>query len=315
MPEIIYDDSIKFPSWKTDLIAKAVSIVRDYERQGYDLTLRQLYYQFVSRDWLPPKWADPKTGSTNNVRSYKNLGTLLGDARMGGVMDWESMVDRTRSMSGNPHWPDVPGFVDSVSRQYSVDRWEGQKYRPEVWVEKDALDGVISVVCRRLDIPSFSCRGYTSLSSIWENAQRLKRVAETGAIPVILHFGDHDPSGLDMSRDIEDRTRKFMDDRGDDLQFRRIALNMDQVKKYSPPENPAKVTDSRFEKYQEEYGDSCWELDALDPTTISDLIESSVDPIRNDKIFKARESEMAEGRRLLNSVSERWEEIVKFIEE
>lgn len=287
----------------------------EYKSKGYDLTLRQIYYQFVARDWLPEHWADKATGSTNNIRSYKNLGSLLSDARMAGVMDWDAIVDRTREMDGQPHWSSPANIIDQAAQQYRIDKWEGQIYRPEVWVEKDALEGIVKRSCRALDIMFFSCRGYTSMSSIHDNARRMKAAAaSTGIKPVIIHLGDHDPSGIDMSRDIEERVRLFMAEHGDDLTFVRIALNMDQVERYNPPENPAKITDTRAKAYIEEHGESSWELDALDPDVISNLIEEHVAEYRDDELYSERESIENTERKLLAEVSLRWEDVRALVE-
>lgn len=95
----------------------------------------------------------------------------------------------------------------------------------------------------------------------------------------VLHLGDHDPSGLDMTRDNEDRLRMFIGHHTDDSLFdiHRLALNMDQVRTHNPPPNPAKSTDSRFQGYAAEFGTKSWELDALEPKVIASLIQSHVD--------------------------------------
>lgn len=314
MPKRKYAD-IKFSDQKLSIVSQAVGIVNEYRAQGYDLTLRQVYYQFVARDLLPADWADEETGSTNNQRSYKKLGDIISDARMAGLMDWEAIVDRTREMGGNTHWRDPATIIKAVSEQYMIDKWEGQRYRPEVWVEKDALEGVVATVCRRLDVAYFSCRGYTSMTSIWENAQRIKQTARDGVIPVILHLGDHDPSGIDMSRDIADRVTLFMDGAGKSLIFKRLALNMKQVEEYGPPENPAKSTDSRYKGYVEKFGDHSWELDALDPNTISQLISKAVAKYRDDAIWKDRARREADERELLKATSDRWDEVVALVDQ
>jgi hypothetical protein len=312
MPKIAYQ-AIDFVDWKIEIIDRAISIVDDYARQGYDLTLRQVYYQFVARDWLPARWADPKTGSTNNVMAYKKLGCILGDARLAGMMDWDSMVDRTREMGGNTHWSSPESIIGAVASQYAIDKWQDQPKRPEVWVEKDALEGVVSVVCKRLDVPYFSCRGYTSLTSIWQNAQRLKTIAEDGHKPVVLHLGDHDPSGIDMSRDIRERVCLFMGDYGSELEFERLALNMDQVRRYRPPENPAKSTDSRYKGYMAEHGEHSWELDALEPTVLSALITAAVERHRDNKLFKKMQARERKEKSLLEATKERWDDVVELV--
>jgi len=105
-----------------------------------------------------------------------------------------------------------------------------------------------------------------------------------GQRPIVFHLGDHDPSGIDMTRDNRDRLSLFA---GVDITVVRLALNMEQIERYRPPPNPAKVTDSRFEAYQREYGDESWELDALNPEVIHNLIENNVQCIRDEKLWDA----------------------------
>lgn len=315
MPVIQYQQT-RFSPWKLTMIKRVNEIVTRYSKMGYDLTLRQVYYQFVARDLLPETWADPKTGSTNNEKSYKKLGDIISDARMAGLLDWYAIVDRTRSMYSVPHWNDPEHAIGDLAERYRLDKWSesDQPYRIQVWVEKDALEGVVGRTCSRLDVPYFSCRGYTSQTAMWENAQAMKELAKDDVVPVILHLGDHDPSGIDMSRDIEDRVRMFMDDYGETLIFKRLALNMDQVEKYNPPENPAKSTDSRFKKYVELHGDRSWELDALDPTVIDKLISDAIAPYRNDKLYSVPATREADERELLLEASNNWEVIADRLE-
>lgn len=309
MPIRKYKD-IRFSDDRRAIIDQAIELVATYEAQGYSLTLRQLYYQFVARDLFPQTWADPGTGSTNNERSYKKLGDIINDARMAGLVDWSAIEDRTRNAASNNHWDSPSGIVAACAQQFQIDKWDDQPYRVEVWVEKDALEGVVAQVASRLDVTYFSCRGYASATSIWDAGQRLKAYAKAGQTPVILHLGDHDPSGIDMSRDIEERVGLFMDGLGDKLKFERIALNRPQVTQYNPPPNPAKVTDSRFRGYQDEHGDECWELDALEPSVISTLIETRVKAYLRPKLFAAKVREQQGHRDALESVASNWEEII-----
>lgn len=283
------------------MIVKANEIIAEYQRQGYDLTLRQLYYQFVSRDIIP-----------NTLRSYKNLGTVINDGRLAGLIDWLAIVDRTRDLRALPHWADPSNIVDACAKQFNIDRWAGQPYRPEVWIEKDALVGVFERVCNELDVPLFSCRGYTSQSEMWVAAQRMLVHRKTGQIPMILHFGDHDPSGKDMSRDIMDRLELFT---GGALKFERLALNMKQVDEYDPPPNPAKITDSRAKAYIEEFGDESWELDALEPSVLEALVRDAIDEvIDRDKMDEA-DLTQARHRETLALVADKFEAVEEFVRE
>lgn len=296
----------KFNALHQDIIDKANQIIASYAAQGYDLTLRQLYYQFVSRDWFPDAWKDPKTGSTNNNRSYDKLGGIISDARRAGLVDWDSIVDRTRNVRKPPTWAGPAAIVAACAKQFSIDFWANQHYRPEVWIEKDALVGVLETACEPWKCAYFSCRGYTSDSEIWAAAQRLKNYVANGQTPVVFHLGDHDPSGVDMSRDISDRINLFASGCVHKIEVKRIALTMDQVEEHSPPPNPAKSTDCRYKAYEEKYGDESWELDALNPETITALINAEMEEIVDKDAWADSEEKQAEGRRLLDIVATEW---------
>lgn len=268
MPKIKYSNK-KFNETHLRLIGTANEIIVEYQEQGFDLTLRQLYYQFVARDIIP-----------NNMKSYKNLGSIINDARMGGLIDWTAIVDRTRNMQKNSHWDGPRSIVETCANQFQIDKWLGQEHRVEVWIEKDALAGVIEPICRQLDVPYFSCRGYTSQSEMWSAAQRLDGWINGDQTPVIIHLGDHDPSGIDMTRDITDRMETFI---GAPIEVNRIALNMNQIEQYNPPPNPAKITDSRAAGYMQIHGNESWELDALSPIVITRLIERTVRRYRDEE--------------------------------
>lgn len=262
MPKICYEPKT-FKSHHEAIIAIANDIIHEYAQAGFALTLRQLFYQFVARDYLP-----------NQQKYYKLLGGVINDARLAGRVDWNAIEDRTRNLRSNPHWESPSQIVEAAAEQYQIDKWAYQDKRIECWIEKDALVGVIEDVCRRWDIPFFSCRGYVSQSEQWRAAMRYEEYAREAQDVVLLHLGDHDPSGIDMTRDIEDRMHSVF---GVHCSVERLALNMDQIKHYGPPPNPAKVTDSRAPSYIARYGRDSWELDALDPRTIEALIESAIE--------------------------------------
>ena len=288
------------------VIAQANQIIDEYVQMGFTLTLRQLYYQFVSRALL-----------VNNHKSYKRLGVIISDARCAGLIDWHSIEDRTRYLRGQPHWSTPGDIIASASSSFRMDKWENQDYRVEVWIEKEALVGVIEGVCAELDIDYFACKGYVSQSEQFNAGARLNRYMRKGQEPIVLHLGDHDPSGIDMTRD--NLHRLFMFGYGCPA-VKRIALNMDQVEEHDPPPNYAKITDSRYAGYVSEYGQSSWELDALDPSVIKKLIRDSVlpyrDPDRWDQAVKLEQSR-AEDLRLLSAQSAeairhlKWRELAK----
>lgn len=263
MPKIAYQ-ATRFHKGTLATIATANEIIEEYQDAGFTLAVRQLFYQFVVRALVE-----------NSERTYKNLSNVVSKARLAGLIDWDVIEDRTRWLRRTPHWESPAQMVAACADDFHVDMWAGQKWRPEVWIEKDALIGVIEGVCQAYDVPYFSCRGCVSQSEMWAAGhRRFRRYLDLGQqAPVIFHLGDHDPSGLDMTRDIRDRLAMFS---GEVVPVIRLALNMDQVEAYSPPPNPAKMTDPRAPAYVADYGPASWELDALDPQVLADLIETNV---------------------------------------
>lgn len=322
MPKIKYL-SLKFKPATWDVIRIADSILTEYKQAGLvPLTLRQLYYQFVARDafpddrkwsWTGRKWVKSPKGTKNAQPNYKWLSGILNDARLAGLVDWDYLQDNTRNLRGNNHWDSPQSVITAAYQGYMRDRWEGQKFRVEAWIEKDALAGILERACSDLDVPFFACKGYTSASELWTAGLRLKSYAAGGQLPVVIHLGDHDPSGMDMTRDVEDRLRIFMEQYKDTLTLERVALNMNQIEELNPPPSPAKVTDSRYKKYSEEFGDDSWELDALDPKMLVELVRGKIKEYLNQRKMNAVIEEEAVELELLKQTSYRWEEVVKFL--
>jgi hypothetical protein len=289
-----------FRSDSLALIERANSILAEYAIRSIVVTLRQLYYQFVARDIIP-----------NRQSEYKRLGAIVNDARLAGLIDWDYLQDRTRSLSRLLHWDEPAGVIHSAAEGYHRELWKGQENYIEVWIEKDALIGVIEGVCEELDVPYFSCRGYTSQSEMWGAAQRLRRrESDYSQATHILHLGDHDPSGKDMSRDIQDRLALF----GARTVVHRIALNMNQVELYNPPPNPAKVSDSRATAYIEEFGNQSWELDALDPDVLTALIRVHIEERLDRDLFDEQNEQQESEREVLVKASENWDRVSDFME-
>jgi hypothetical protein len=259
-------------------------ILDEYRKQGYVLTLRQLYYQLVSRDIIP-----------NNQKEYSKLSELLTRGRMVGEVDWDGIEDRVRV-------PKLPYSVDNLADalsdtvdQYRLDRQEGQPFYCETWVEKDALSNVLYRVTQRYHIPLIVNRGYSSCSAMYEAYNRL---CNQDRPCIILYFGDHDPSGLDMVRDITERLEEFgmraetdicgfFRDGQYEFHVKHVGLTTAQVNQYSPPPNPAKITDPRAKGYIAEFGNISWELDALPPVVLSKLLTDNIEELIDHDAFNA----------------------------
>lgn len=289
----------RFQQASVDIIDKANVILEEYERQGLVLTLRQLYYQFVARGLLP-----------NKQTEYKRLGSIISDARLAGLIDWTMMEDRTRHLRKMSEWSNPAQIIEAVASQYREDLWRTQKWRPEVWIEKDALVGVIEGVCNELRIPYFACRGYSSQSAQYEAGLRFRSYKKDGQDPVVFHFGDHDPSGIDMSRDNTDRLSMFT---GSKVRVVRLALTQAQIAQYNPPPNPAKETDSRAAEYMALYGNQSWELDALEPSVIGQLIRNAAGSIRDGIAWKKAKKKEDTNKADLAAVSDQWDVVRQFV--
>jgi hypothetical protein len=262
------------------------TIIEEYAEEGYKLTLRQLYYQLVSRDII-----------ANRVQEYAKLSTLLVKGRMSGFVDWDAIEDRIR-IPFLPYWVlDVEDAIKDTVEQYRLDRQECQDVYIELWVEKDALSGVLKRITSYYHINLLVNRGYSSCTAMHESYKRLKRKEDSGKTTYILYLGDHDPSGLDMIRDIRDRLEEF----GVSPKVIPIGITLKQIKKYNPPPNPAKVTDPRAKWYIKRFGNISWEVDALNPRILHQLVKLNVEKLINIDIFKEQlEKEVNDKKDLLS---------------
>ena len=282
---------------RSELLTAAREIAEEYAAQGYSLTLRQLYYQCVSKAIVP-----------NSDESYKRLGDILGDARLKGDFGMDLIVDRGRNAGHSSHHEsklDVSvalGEAGAYLRalpfwSIAVDRWFGQSRYVSCWVEKEALAGVFEQPCKDLGVGFFACKGYPSHSALWQWLGKLQEAHSASQAvvtdddgnefegtpieeAVVLYFGDHDPDGWQIPRSAEETLNTLASVHGLDIppiRFERVALVMSQIKQYNPPPFPAKTTSSRYAGYYREHGiQDAWELDALSPKVLDRLIRTNV---------------------------------------
>lgn len=297
---IAYGRRPKFSAVTQATLEMADVIIRNYADQGYVLTLRQLYYQFVAQGLIE-----------NTEASYKRLGSIVNDGRMAGLLPWDGIEDRTRSVNDWLIQEDERATLDGIERHLSLDMWRRQGRYIEVWVEKEALGNVVERPCSRWRVPYLACKGYLSASEAWRASQRFDAAVSRGQQPLLIHLGDHDPSGIDMTRDNDDRMAGFLS--GRIVEVRRIALNMNQVEAFSPPPNPTKVTDSRASSYIDRFGSTSWELDALAPVTIDWMVEQEIERHIDQELW--REDQAAEDAQRVNlaKLHRHWPSVVEHL--
>ena len=264
-------------------LAVVNSILDGFQKKGLKVTVRQVHYQLVAKGITP-----------NKDNEYDKLVGLLKNGRMAGLIDWDAIEDRLRG----PWKPWCVGGVEEAVQdtvdQYRLNRQEGQSCLIEVWTEKDALSGVLKRITGKYGVHLVVCRGYSSVTSMYHAHKRMVEAIERGRGCRIIYVGDHDPSGLDMVRDLRCRLAKFDARLGEHLTVEPVALTMDQIKEFDPPANKVKGTDKRVKRYRKEHGEKCWEVDALPPEflneTVEDVIRGKMDLDQFSKILE-REKE------------------------
>lgn len=277
-----------FEYWETSaetLTKQIVDIVEYYESIDIKLTNRQLYYQLVGKDFIP-----------NAMEVYKRICSFLTDLRYCGLIDWDSIEDKARVPKKHSEWENISSLIESAIYSYRLPRWDGQEYYVEMYCEKEAGVNVLQTISEKYHIYFGFNKGYSSASAMYDLAVRLQEQIIKGKKIIILYFGDHDPSGLDMIRDIRDRLTEFLKGgctsyelynnfSGDfsqtitdnfNLQIVPVALTAEQISQYNPPPNPAKITDPRAKWYIKEFGKTSWELDAIDAIELRRIAEESV---------------------------------------
>jgi hypothetical protein len=291
MPKILY---VKWkPNKKSqELLDHINKILAEYKAAGYSLSVRQLYYQMVTANLV-----------VNHIKSYNMIASIIKKGREAGFIDWNHIQDRGRFVRENRKWNDPSDALRELAHVYTHDIWQDQKWRIEVWVEKDALVEVVGKISREYDVPYVSCRGFPSATAIWEAAHSrmlrfhgFKHSDPQAKIPqprfLIIHLSDHDPSGIAMTKDLRYRMEMFSTPYGNlprpAIHVERLGLTLEQVEKFNCPPNPAKESDPRFKEYQERFGDESWELDALNPKVIEDLIRAKIESFADMQKLEAQ---------------------------
>ena len=240
-------------SWP-EVVARAADIVNSYDTA---VTLRQLYYRLVSEELLP-----------NKDTSYKTLSARTAEARRDG--SFPRLMDRTRNIHRPTHFDSAAHALDALARQYRLDRTEGQDHQVFLGVEKNGLVEQVTAWFRDRGIPVLALGGYSSQGYIDDV---LDELAVDGRPAVLLYAGDFDATGVDILRDLEERTDGFFE------VVERVALNVDQIEEYGLPPLPGKATDTRAAGFVATYGSLIQvEVDALDPNTLHDLFEDAIAP-------------------------------------
>ena len=293
MKEFVKDT--KFQKKSKERLELIESIVEEYQSKDFTLSVRQIYYQLISR------YTD-KFDIGKGI--YTSVVGLVKKGRYAALIDWEMVVDRHREVKKRTHWETLKEFIKDAAHAYHNDYWKYQKTYCEIWVEKKALIDIVWKAAYPYDVSCYPCTGYNSTTGMKDGADRFLEQKRQGKNCVLFYIGDHDPSGINMTQDIQKRMNEFFN--ASDLCYeyetfidiQRIALNIDQIKKYKLPPNWVKVhpnkkkyADTRAEDYIKEFGTTSWEVDALKPEVLTELVENAILSNLDQKLFEKAKSE------------------------
>lgn len=292
----INGEKLEYSSKKRMLKVVGAAILDDEE---HPMTVRQLYYRFVAMDLVE-----------NKESQYDYLGEAIKEARLEGLVDWDDIEDRTRGAAAGDHdyvqprqrFESAREHLERTPRRHHLPLWTGQDSYVEVWVEKEALSAVFERVADELGVVSLACRGYPSITTLKNAADRLRSHPDKDRH--IVYFGDHDPSGQDIERHVRETLEGTF---GVPVSVERAALNREQIDEHELPPQPAKSSDSRYEDFVEEHGDMAVELDALPPETLRGLIRERVgehydEGLYEEHIVPRQESERGDIRDMVEEV-------------
>ncbi|OPX87478.1 MAG: hypothetical protein A4E53_02466 [Pelotomaculum sp. PtaB.Bin104] len=255
-----------------------INIVNEYQQNNIKLTLRQLYYQMVSKNYIP-----------NLEAEYKKIIDLTGSMRGNNILTLDEFADNTRFAIRYRYEDDIENFIKDSIRpgKYNLDTRKNQPYYLEVWIEKEALRSVFKPITDKFDIPLFICRGYPSTSSLFQQGRTIlfktQYEGKERKQVIILYYGDHDPSGKQIPEAIQ--SIFYNNYQMKHVEVRPMALNMDQVRRFKLPPNPAKITDPRAGGYIAKWGAESWELDAVPPVELQKIVEADILRYSNIKLI------------------------------
>ena len=245
---------------------------------GYDgdrISIRHLCYRLASIGVIPKTEA-----------AFGLVGHHLAKWRFGGRIPFNRFVDSTRWYYGATTFDDLEEALANTAETYRKNLWQEQNHLVEIWVEKEAVAGIVSPVGNSWGIRTFVCRGFASITSTWEAAEAFKEAIETGKDPVILYLGDHDESGHRINRAIFEKHFGHYGIR-DDVDFRRVAVLPEQIEELNLPTRPPKKAWD---------GGDCVEIDTLSSEQIRTLLEDEIEALINPREWNQLQTIEAEER-------------------
>jgi hypothetical protein len=220
-------------------------------------TVRQVFYQLVSQGVVDKTEAEYKS----------TVVRLLTAMRRAKEIPFGWIADNTRWMRKPPSFPSLGDMLVESQRLYRRAMWDNQDAYVEIWLEKDALSGVLYEETAAFDVPLMVTRGYPSISYLYDAAEAL---SECNKPAYLYYFGDYDPSGCDITRAVEQGIREFAPEA--EMHFARVAVTREQIDLWALPTRPTKKTDSRSKGFDDE----SVEVDAIPPGQLRRLVRNCI---------------------------------------
>jgi len=244
------------------------------------VTVRQVFYQMVNRGLIAKTEAE-----------YDNsVGRLLTQMRLEGELPFDWIADNTRWMRKPRTYSSLESAIKRTAEAYRRSVWDCQDVYVEVWLEKDALAGILYDITAPWDVPLMVVRGFSSISYLHEAAETIMAVDKP---TYLYYFGDYDPSGVDIPRNVEVRLREFAPEA--EIYFERVAVNPDQIVEMNLPTRPTKKSDSRSKGFEDE----SVEVDAIPPNVLRVLAERRITQHINSNQYEVMQLAEGEERKLL----------------
>lgn len=263
----------KYPKLKKTSRALWMAIRMEFEEQKPPMTVRQMFYRMSS------------TGVVDKTENgYRQVQYALTAMRRAGAIPFEWLADNTRWVRRPRTYDNLNDAMQQMQKFYRRALWANQPEYIEIWLEKDALAGVLYDVTEEYDVPLYVTRGYPSLSYLHNAAEALQKITK----PItIYHFGDYDASGQDAARSIQEGLHEF----GARFKFIRKAVTLEQIGSLNLQTRPAKTSDPRAARH----GAIAVELDAIPPAQLRQLVREVIEShIDQDALDFARQVEQQE---------------------
>ena len=230
----------------------------DIVAEQQPMTVRQVFYRAVVMNLVE-----------KSEKGYCKVQDDLTVLRRNGTLPYDWLTDEGRA----PRQPYmVEGIVEALNnarRHYRKDPWQDKEELVQIWVEKNALAGVINPVTSEYGVALMVTVGYSSITFAYEAAQTID--AFDGPV-FIYHFGDFDPSGQDAARALEEELRLHAP--GADITFTRVAVTPEQIREWNLPTRPTKASDPRAAKFGSAQS---VELDAIEPNRLRQLVRDTLE--------------------------------------